>query len=331
MGETGQGGTYCCRVPSPVAAGPRTAGPRPPVTVRVAAKLNLHLSVGPRRDDGFHELTTVFQAVSLFDDLTAAPGPGLTVEVSGEGAAGVPTDASNLAVRAAQVLADRTGVDAAAHLRLAKGIPVAGGMAGGSADAAAALVACDALWGTGLGRDELAALGAEVGSDVPFTLHGGTALGTGRGEHLTPVLGTGSYHWVLALAEGGLSTAAVYAEHDRVPQTLPPPGAVRRDELPDGVLSALRGGDPVALGAALHNDLQAAALRLRPDLQRVLDAGEECGALGGLVSGSGPTVALLARTPADAVTLATALAGLGVCRRVRRASGPVGGARAVEP
>lgn len=306
-----------------------TAGPRPPVTVRVPAKLNLHLAVGGRRPDGFHELTTVFQAVSLFDDVTAAPGPGITVEVSGEGASDVPLDDGNLAVRAARLLAEHAHADAAAHLTLHKGIPVAGGMAGGSADAAGALVACDALWATGLSREELAGLAAELGSDVPFVLHGGTALGTGRGERLTPVLGTGTYHWVLALAGGGLTAAEVYAEHDRSPAQRRRPGTVRRDDLPDGVLAALRSGDPVALAGALHNDLQVAALRLRPGLRRVLDAGDELGALAGLVSGSGPTIALLARSASDAIVLAAALSAAGVCRTVRRASGPVAGARVV--
>lgn len=299
------------------------------MTVRVPAKVNLHLAVGSVRADGFHELTTVLQAVSLYDEVTAAPGPGVTVEVVGEGAADIPTDGANLAVRAAQLLAEHTGADPSVRLTLTKGIPVAGGMAGGSADAAGALVACDALWGTGCGRDDLAGLAAELGSDVPFSLHGGTALGTGRGEQLTPVLGTGSFHWVFALAEGGLSTPAVYAEHDRVPPAPVRPGTVRRDDLPDGVLAALRSGDPVALGTVLHNDLQAAALRLRPALRRVLDAGVELGALGGVVSGSGPTVALLVRSAGAAATLATALAGLDVCRAIRRASGPVPGARVV--
>lgn len=318
--------TYGGTVPSRAAGRPR---PGPPVTVRVPAKVNLHLAVGPRRTDGFHELTTVFQAVSLYDDVTAAPGPGVTVEVTGEGADAVPTDSSNLAARAAVLLAERTGADAAVHLTLRKGIPLAGGMAGGSADAAAALVGCDALWGTACSREDLTAVAAELGSDVPFCLHGGTALGTGRGEQLTPVLGTGSYHWVLALAEGGLSAGAVYAEHDRQPPPAPRPGTVRRDDLPDGVLAALRSGDPLALAGALHNDLQGAALRLRPRLRTVLDAAGELGAAGAVVSGSGPTVALLARDPAEAGTLAAALAATGTCRAVRRASGPVPGARIV--
>ena len=296
------------------------------VTVRAPAKVNLHLSVGRRRSDGFHDLTTVFQAVGLYDEVDATPADALSVTVTGEGADSVPTDGSNLAVRAAALLGMETGRTAAVALTIRKGIPVAGGCAGGSADAAAALVACDALWGTGLSRSDLAGLAAKLGSDVPFSLHGGTALGTGRGEQLTPVLGSGSYSWVLALADGGLSTPDVYAELDRQRET----GPVSVVSDASAVLSALRGGDAVALGLALTNDLQNAAVALRPSLRLLLDTGTDLGALGGLVSGSGPTVAFLARNDDHAVALAAALAGQGVCRSVRRADGPVPGARVVE-
>jgi 4-diphosphocytidyl-2-C-methyl-D-erythritol kinase len=296
------------------------------VTVRAPAKLNLHLSVGRRRTDGFHDLTTVFLAVGLYDEVDATHADALTVTVSGEGAESVPTDRDNLALRAAALLGMETGHEPVVALAIRKGIPVAGGCAGGSADAAAALVACDALWGTGLTRDELLALAARLGSDVPFSLHGGTALGTGRGERLTPVLGHGSYSWVLGLAEGGLSTPDVYAQLDRLRET--GPVGVVTDPAP--VLTALRSGDAVALGRALNNDLQPAALALRPGLKQLLDTGRELGALGGIVSGSGPTVAFLARNDEHAVALSAALAGQGVCRSVRRADGPVAGARVVE-
>ncbi len=298
----------------------RLAGVPDPVTVRVPGKVNLHLSVGTRRPDGYHDVTTVFQAVSLYDDVTATPsGTDVTCAVSGEGAAELPTDASNLAVRAALRMREVAGVDAGVRLQLVKGIPVAGGMAGGSADAAATLVACDALWGTGLVRDELEAIAAELGSDVPFALHGGSALGVGRGEQVSPVLARGQFHWVFALAERGLATSSVYEEHDR--------GDPMPERDPDGVLSALRAADVVALGRALHNDLQAAALRLRPQLRRTLDAGLERGALGAVVSGSGPTCAFLTASRFDAVALAAGLSGAGVCRGVRTAYGPVAGAR----
>ena len=302
--------------------------PPPPldrVTARAPAKLNLHLSVGALRPDGFHDLTTVFHAVSLVDEVTLSVADALSVQVAGEGAEGVPADETNLAARAVLALAARTGRDPHVAVSISKGIPVAGGCAGGSADAAAALVACDALWGLGLSRDELAEVGAELGSDVPFSLHGGTALGTGRGERLTPVLGAGSYSWVLALADGGLSTPEVYRRLDE--QRAIGPVQVVGD--PAAVLTALRAGDPALLGAALSNDLQGPALSLRPDLRKLLAVGHDLGALGGMVSGSGPTVAFLARDASHATALAAALAGHGVCRTVRRADGPAPGARVV--
>lgn len=295
------------------------------MVVRTPAKLNLHLTVGPLRPDCYHELTTVFSAVSLFDELVMTRGGTLTLSITGEGAGELPVDHANLAVRAVRLIAEATGCEPALSLALHKGIPVAGGCAGGSADAAAALVACDALWGTGMSRDELAGLAVQLGSDVPFALHGGTALATGRGEHLTTVLGEGSQSWVLAIAEGGLSTPAVYGELDRQREIGPVQVAGDAADL----LQALRTGDPVAVGRALSNDLQAAALALRPSLRRVLAAGRELGSLGGIVTGSGPTVALLAGSPEEATSLAAALAGAGVCRTVRIADGPVAGARVV--
>lgn len=302
----------------------RLAGVPDPVTVRVPGKVNLHLSVGQRRPDGYHDVTTVFQAVSLYDDVIASPGPDdITCSVSGEGAAELPTDSDNLAVAAALRLAVLAGVDRGARLHLVKGIPVSGGMAGGSADAAAALVACDALWNVGMAREDLEQIAATLGSDVPFALHGGSALGVGRGEQVSPVLSRGQFHWVFALAERGLATSSVYEEHDR--------GDPRPEREPDGVLAALRAADAVALGRAMHNDLQAAALRLRPALRRTLDAGLERGALGAVVSGSGPTCAFLVASRSDAVALAAGIAGAGVCRGVRTAHGPVPGARVVEP
>lgn len=295
---------------------------RPPVdcvTVRAPAKLNLHLGVGARRPDGFHDLTTVFHAVGLYDEITVTRAEGLTIRVEGDNADQVPADHSNLAARAILALAARTGTAPHLDVLISKAIPVAGGCAGGSADAAAVLVACDVLWGLGLSRDELAKVGAEVGSDVPFSLHGGTALGTGRGEQLTPVLGSGSYTWVLALSPEGLSTPSVYGELDRQRES----GPVSVVSDPAQVLAALRQGSPEALGRALSNDLQEAALSLRPSLRAMLDSGDEAGALGSIVSGSGPTVAFLARDNAHARALASALTG-GV---TRVAVGPVPGAR----
>lgn len=294
------------------------------VTVRVPAKVNLQLSVGPLRPDGFHELATVFHAVNLCDEVIARPsGGGIRLTISGEGAESLPVDEGNLAYRAALLVADRLGVEPDVELHLNKAIPIAGGMAGGSADAAGALVACDALWRGALGREELGVLAAALGSDVPFALQGGTAIGTGRGERLTPVLTRGSFAWVFALADGGLSTPAVYAQCDRMREGRSVPDPYVSDML----LQALAAGDPVLLGAALHNDLQAPAIELRPGLAALLEAGEDLGAVGGIVSGSGPTCAFLARDPEHALDLAVGLTSTGLCRTVRTATGPVVGAR----
>ena len=299
--------------------------PHDRVTVRAPAKLNLSLSVGRLRPDGFHDLTTVYQAVGVYDDVVVRRADELSVTVEGRGAEDVPRDATNLAVRAVALAAATSGADPRVAVHIRKGIPVAGGCAGGSADAAAALVGCDALWGTGLGRAELHELAAQLGADVPFSLHGGTALGTGRGEQLTEVLEQGSYSWVLALAAEGLSTPAVFAELDRQRES----GSLGAAAQPDEVLSALRQGDAVALGRALGNDLEPAALALRPALAPVLDAARTLGALGAVVSGSGPTVAVLARDDAHAGALAASLASLGIGTTLLRADGPVPGARVV--
>ncbi|GAA3178235.1 4-(cytidine 5'-diphospho)-2-C-methyl-D-erythritol kinase [Blastococcus jejuensis] len=304
------------------------------VTARAPAKVNVHLAVGPLRADGFHELRTVYLAVSLFDTVTARPSDGLSLTVSGEGTgpgAGadvVPLDSRNLVWRAAELLARHAGVPADAALDVVKTIPAAAGLAGGSADAAATLVALDALWGTRARREDLAGLAAELGSDVPFSLHGGVALGSGRGEQLSPVLARRRWDWVLGIAGEGLSTPAVYAELDRL----------RADgKVPDGetlapaepVIAALRSGPPQALAAALLNDLQAPALALRPALRRALRAVSDAGAAAALVSGSGPTVAALADDERGALRLAAAVAGAGVFRTVRAVHGPVPGARLV--
>lgn len=295
------------------------------MTVRVPAKVNLHLSVGPLRRDAYHELVTVYHAVSLFDEVVLEPADGLTVNVVGEGADDVPHDEENLAARAVSAVAAMVGEKPSVAITVRKGIPVSGGLAGGSADAAAALVAADALWGSQLDRITMEGLAAGIGSDVAFLLHGGNALGTGRGEAISPVLGRGSYEWVLAVADIGLSTPRVYTELDKMRDEGPTPRAGE----PDGVLAALRAGDVVALGAALANDLQVATLRLRPQLRRLMDAGRELGAVGSVVSGSGPTVAFLLRSTEDAVRMASTLSGTALCRAVRRAHGPVPGARVV--
>jgi 4-diphosphocytidyl-2-C-methyl-D-erythritol kinase len=296
------------------------------VVARAPAKINLALGVGPLRPDGFHELATVYHAVSLLDEVAVVPDDRVTVTVEGPESDRVPCDGSNLAVRAALLLAERTGVGLGARIRIRKGIPVAGGMAGGSADAAAALVACDSLWGTGLTREELSDLAAELGSDVPFSLFGGTAIGSGRGERLSPALARGEYHWVVALADHGLRTPQVYAQLDRMREG----NRVPDPEVPDLLMQALRSGDPATLATCLTNDLQPAACALAPGLQRTLDVGRDAGALAGLVSGSGPTMVFLVTGPEQALDVAVGLAAAGRVRDVRRVHGPVPGARIVE-
>ena len=298
------------------------------VTVRVPGKVNLYLAVGDRRDDGYHELTTVFHAVSLLDEITVRDADVLTLKMAGEGADSLPADNRNMAWRAAELMAEHVGRAPDVAITIEKSIPVAGGMAGGSADAAAVLVAINSLWELGVPRRDLHTLAARLGSDVPFALHGGTALGTGRGEELATVLARNTFHWVLAFADGGLSTPAVFTEIDRLREssdrTLPP-----SLQDPEPLLAALASGDPAALAPLLGNDLQPASLSLDPGLRRTLRAGVEAGALAGIVSGSGPTCAFLYASSTAAVDVGAELAGAGVCRTVRVASGPVQGARVV--
>ncbi len=296
--------------------------------MRVPGKVNLYLAVGDRRDDGYHELTTVFHAVSLLDEITVRNADVLSIKMVGEGSEALPTDERNLAWRAAELMADHVGRAPDVAITIEKSIPVAGGMAGGSADAAAVLVAMNSLWELGVPRRDLHALAARLGSDVPFALHGGTALGTGRGEELATVLARNTFHWVLAFADGGLSTPAVFAEIDRLRDSADRqlPAAL---EDPEPLLAALASGDPAALAPLLGNDLQPASLSLDPGLRRTLRAGVEAGALAGIVSGSGPTCAFLCESSTSAVDIGAELAGAGVCRTVRVASGPVQGARVV--
>ena len=298
------------------------------VRVRAPAKINLHLSVGDVRPDGYHDLVTVFHAVDLADELTIAAADRHSVRTVPTD--GVPAGARNLAGIAARLLAKRSGAGGPVAIDIVKQIPVAGGMAGGSADAAATLVGCAALWGLEMGRGELAQIGADIGADVPFALTGGTAVGTGRGDRLSPVLARTPLHWVLALAEQGLSTPAVFTELDRLRAA---GGAGKSDPPRVGtvtrVLAALASGEPAEVAAVLGNDLQAAAISLQPGLRRTLRAGLSAGALGGVVSGSGPTVALLCADAESAGGVAAELAGSGTCRTVRMASGPAPGARVV--
>lgn len=292
------------------------------VRVRVPAKVNLALCVGAADDTGYHELGTVFQALSLWDELvveSASPGT-FHVAFRGEGAAFLPTDHTNLAIRAARLLAQHASVaDAGCHIMVRKRIPVAGGMAGGSADAAAVLVACNELWGRPADSSELRDLAAKLGADVPFLLTGGTAIGTGRGDIIEPLETTGTYHWTLALSHTGLSTPAVFREFDRLAEPSQP-------VIPQSLLDALAVGDVAGVGENLVNDLSDAAIRLQPTLGSTLEIGLDAGALGAVVSGSGPTVAFLSDSPEGAALVSEALGVFSGVRAVRNATGPVAGA-----
>ena len=299
------------------------------VVARVPAKVNLQLSVGPLGSDGFHEVTTVFQAISLFDDVTVATAPdggGINISISGQTSSGVPVDSSNLAVKAAELMIKNYDLPSDLIIKLKKEIPVAGGMAGGSADAAGVIVGLDSLFELGLSRDEMEMVGSKIGSDVPFSICGGVAIGTGRGDQITPALSKGSYNWVLALSGQGLSTPSVYQECDRLREGL----SISAPLVSEPLMQALRAGDAKALGKALTNELQPAACSLRPALRLVLDVGIDYGALGGIVSGSGPTVAFLVSDDEHAMDLTVALSASGVVSSVVRATGPAHGARIIE-
>lgn len=296
--------------------------------MRVPAKVNLQLAVGPREADGYHNLVSVFQAISIYDDVTiskSAPGSGITIEITGDHTHGVPGNSTNLAVKAAQLIADEYDFAVDIHIAVNKSIPVAGGMAGGSADAAAVIVGLNELFDLEMSREEMLEFGSKLGSDVPFMITGGTAIGQGRGDQLTAALSRGTYHWVLALSTVGLSTPAVYQECDRLRAGLD----IAAPQTSDALMQSLLSADPKAVGLALQNDLQSAACSLRPALTLVLDVGEEYGALGAIVSGSGPTVAFLVGDEEQGLDLAVALTSSGVVGSVARAYGPVPGAKVI--
>ncbi len=299
--------------------------------MRAPGKINLHFRVGALQPDGYHDVASLYQAVSLYEEVTAEQSSDFSLRFAGPiDTDGLAVDDSNLAMAAAKMLAAHAGVTTGAALTIVKQVPIAGGMGGGSADAAGALLACDELWGTGLGRAGLLPLAARLGADVPFALEGGTAVGTGRGDQLSQALAKGEFHWVLALSDGGLSTPEVYAALDahraKHASELPPStGSVSVDP---SILQAVRSGDATALAELMHNDLQVAARALMPELCDVLEFGEAHGALAGIVSGSGPTCAFLVPHALAAAELQSAFMRRGdVALSV---TGPAHGARVVE-
>jgi 4-diphosphocytidyl-2-C-methyl-D-erythritol kinase len=300
------------------------------VHAKAPGKINVFLKVGALLPDGYHDVAIAYQAVSLYEEVRVYPADDFSVAISGTvELSRVPTDASNIAIKAARLLARKTGYRGGAHIEIGKHVPVTGGMGGGSADAAATLLACDALWGTELPREQMLALATELGADVPFAFTGGTAIGTGRGDQLSPALAQGQFQWVLAVSDFGLSTPAVYSEldkhRDRHSQDIFP--ASVQPFVDANVLQALRAGDPQQLAETLYNDLQAPALHLEPSLASILELGEENGALAGIISGSGPTIAFLTADLDNALELQIALSAARL--NVVRVTGPVHGARLV--
>lgn len=300
---------------------------QPHATVRVPAKINLQLSVGPLMKNGYHEIATIFQAISLYDEVTVSkvkPGAEL-VSVSGAGAESIPTNQENLANKAIREIAKFVEQPINARVHINKTIPVAGGMAGGSANAAAVLVAVNQLWKLDLDLSQLSKLASNIGSDVAFLLYGHTQMGLGRGEKLTSVLTRGSFHWVIATNEGGLATPEVYKTCDLMREGQ----EVELAQINHELVKALAAGDSAALAKNLTNDLQPAAIALKPQLKHLLKAGEEFGAMAAMVSGSGPTCVFLATNEASAQNLAVDLSSSGLCKSVFVANGPVAGAKLI--
>lgn len=299
------------------------------VTVTSPAKVNLSLSVGPLRADGYHDIATVFHALSLHDTVTVSESdePGISIDMRVLGV--VPVDQDNLAMRAVRALAHHVNRPGNVHVNIIKRIPVAAGLAGGSADAAGALVACNELWQTGLSMSELTDMAATLGSDVAFALRGGTMVGTGRGERLAPVLAAtfAPLNWVIAASGAGLSTPEVYRTLDEIREQ----SGIDADEPEVSIemMLALRSGVVDDIAAALENDLQKAALKMRPSLARTLQAGIDAGAVGAIVSGSGPSCVFLARDADHSVDLAVELSASGTCDTILRATGPAAGVQLV--
>lgn len=294
------------------------------VEVKVPAKVNLALKVGGLAPDGFHPIETLFHAVGIYDTIVATPSEHIGLEFSGEGAESLPLNNSNLAWRAAELIAEYANVEPNVHLSIHKNIPIAGGMAGGSADAAGTLLACDTLWKLKLSREELMGLAAQLGSDISFPLVGGTAIGKGRGEEITSLLTRGEIHWVFAVSEDGLSTPRIYRVFDEMN---PNPA---KPEVPQDLVAALVNGDIKVAAKLMTNDLQAAAIAERPVLAKILKAGEHAGALHGIVSGSGPTCAFIARSHQDAIDISNELQISGVVERTILGVGPVKAAHVTE-
>lgn len=285
------------------------------ISVSAPGKINIFFKVGALQENGFHEVLSVYQALDLRETVTVSAADNWQVSVSGalstEQIAAVPTGEENLVVRAAKSIAELAGLENPhpVNFEITKNVPVAGGMGGGSADAAAALLAIDELWCTGVDGEALLHKAAELGADIPFALIGGTAIGVGKGDELEPIDDVNQLHWVLVPMDAGLSTPRVYAKLDEIRAARGEnPELVATPSKPRELISALQFGDAREVARYLHNDLQEAAVALMPELSITMHAGLAAGALAAMVSGSGPTVAMLAESAAAAESIANHLA-----------------------
>ena len=285
------------------------------ISVSAPGKINIFFKVGALQENGFHEVLSVYQALDLRETVTVTSADNWQVSVSGalsaDQIAAVPTGEENLVVRAAKSIAELAGLEDPhpVNFEITKNVPVAGGMGGGSADAAAALLAVDELWCTGVDGESLLHKAAELGADIPFALIGGTAIGVGKGDDLEPIDDVNQLHWVLVPMDVGLSTPRVYAKLDEIRAARGEnPELVATPSKPRELISALQFGDAREVARYLHNDLQEAAVALMPELSITMHAGLAAGALAAMVSGSGPTVAMLAESAAAAQSIANHLA-----------------------
>jgi 4-diphosphocytidyl-2-C-methyl-D-erythritol kinase len=290
----------------------------PPIVVASSpGKVNVYFAVGAFLKDGFHDVASCYQALSLRERVLVELTGSFSIDFAGpfeaESQLLVPRDSTNLVYQAGEqlkALGSSLGSDKVSFL-IHKSVPIAGGMAGGSADAAAALVALNSLFGSGL-EDQLPEAAANLGSDVPFSLMGGTAIGVGRGEVLTKVQDGPALHWVMTPNPAGLSTPQVYRQLDvmRVNQGIDV-SSLEAPQVPEELLEALASGDVVEVAKLMHNDLEIAAVAMLPELADTLEAGRKAGSLRSMVSGSGPTIAHLAKNAIHAEQIATRLHSAG--------------------
>lgn len=296
-------------------------------------KINVFFQVGSLQSNGYHDVASLYQAVNLLEVVTVSESKTWEVSTTGslsaEQLAEIPTDERNLVVKAALALAEVAGISNPKPMRfdIRKRIPVAGGMAGGSADAAAALIAINDSWCLGLAKERIFEVGSGLGADVPFSLLGGSAIGTGTGTDLLSVESV-QLNWVIAISPGTLSTPAVFHKLDSMRVEMgEDPTQLREPRVPDELLASLKIG-ATEVAKYMHNDLESAAIQLAPELTKTIDLGIRLGALRAMVSGSGPTIAMLCSDQEAAVRLASDLRQRGL--NAIACHGPVAGATILE-